>query len=146
MSQTVLEGVRDPFRALVATFVPEAAHLSPAEWRDGEALAEGLLAARPPAVRRQVRMLVRALDVLAMLRGGRRLARLDPAARFRLLESLQDSPLLLLRRGIWGLRTLAFLIYYGRPEGRAAVGYRASPTGWEGRRATEGNRATGRTT
>lgn len=146
MSQTVLEGMRDPFRALVETFVPEAAHLSPPEWRDGEALAEGLLAARPPAVRRQVRLLVRALDVLAMLRSGRRLARLDPAARIRLLESLQDSPLLLVRRGIWGLRTLAFLIYYGRPEGRAAVGYRASPTGWEGRRATKGDRATGRTT
>jgi hypothetical protein len=142
LSQTALKGVRNPFRALVATFVPEAADLSPAEWRDGEALAEGLLAARPAAVRRQVRMLVRAVDILALLRGGRRLARLDPTARIRLLESLQDSPSLLLRRGIWGLRTLAFLVYYGRPEGRAAVGYRASPTGWEARQPTEGDSAT----
>jgi len=126
--------------------VPEAVNLSPAEWRDGEALAEGLLAERPAAVRRQVRMLVRALNLLAILRGGQRLARLNPTARSRLLESLQDSPFLVLRRGIWGLRTLAFLVYYGRPEGRAAVGYRASPKGWEAHRSNNGDRATRRTT
>jgi len=141
VSETVLQSVREPFRALVVGFVPEAAALSAEAWDEGEALAEGMLAGRPAAVQRQVRLLIRALDVLSFLRRGRRLARLDPEARTRLLTSLQDSRLLLVRRGVWGLRTLAFLIYYGRDEGRTAVGYRGSPGGWIARAAARSGEA-----
>jgi hypothetical protein len=42
--------------------------------------------------------------------------------------------MLLLRRGIWGLRTLAFMAYYERPEAAAEIGYRATARGWEARR------------
>lgn len=142
MSETVLQSVRDPFRALVVGFVPEAAAFSAEAWDEGEALAEGMLAGRPAAIQRQVRLLIRAIDILSFLRRGRCLARLDPEARTRLLASLQDSRLLLLRRGVWGLRTLAFLIYYGRDEGRAAVGYRGSPGGWIARAAARSGEAT----
>jgi len=110
VSETVLQSVRDPFRALVVGFVPEAADLSAEAWDEGEALAEGMLAGRP-------------------------------AARTRLLASLQDSRLLLVRRGVWGLRTLAFVVYYGRDEGRAAVGYRASAGGWIARAAARSGEA-----
>ena len=51
-----------------------------------------------------------------------------------MLETLQDAPVLLLRRGIWGLRTLAFMGYYTRPDAQRAIGYRADPRGWEARR------------
>jgi hypothetical protein len=94
-----------------------------------------MLATRPSSVRRQVAWLIRALDLLALVSRGRRLSALPPAAVTRLVRSLQDSPVLLLRRGIWGLRTLAFLAYYGRPGGRTAVGYRADPAGWSAREA-----------
>ena len=47
---------------------------------------------------------------------------------------MQDAPLLLLRRGFWGLRTLIFMGYYGRDAARDAIGYRADPRGWEIRR------------
>jgi len=59
---------------------------------------------------------------------------LDPARRARFLDSLQTSRLLLARRGIWGLRTLVLMGYYGRPRAAAAIGYRADPRGWEARR------------
>ncbi|MEE8573457.1 MAG: hypothetical protein V3T20_09330 [Gemmatimonadota bacterium] len=142
MSETVLQGVREPFRALVVGFVPEAANLSAEAWEEGEALAEGMLAGRPAALQRQVRLLIRSLDVLSLLLRGHRLARLDSEVRTRLLASLQDSRLLNLRRGVWGLRTLAFVIYYGRDEGRTAVGYRASPGGWIARAAERSGEAT----
>src|SRR5207244_1401337 len=58
----------------------------------------------------------------------------DPARRARFLDSLQTSRLLLARRGIWGLRTLVLMGYYGRPRAAAAIGYRADPRGWEARR------------
>ena len=49
-------------------------------------------------------------------------------------DRVERSRVLLLRRGFWGLRTLVMLGYYGRPEAARAIGYRASPLGWEARR------------
>jgi len=130
MGGSAIASVRRPFRALVTTFVPESTELSEASWLRGEALVEALLARRPRGMRRQVGLFVRLLDAYATLRCGRPLARLAPARRLALVRSLQDSRLRLLRRGIWGLRTLAFVAYYGQPEVRASIGYRAGAAGW----------------
>ena len=127
--------VLDPvFRALASTFVPESASLDEPAWAEAEAIVERFLAGRPPRVRRQVRLLIRLLDLLPLFRHGRRFRSLDAAHRLRVLESLQRAPVLLLRRGVWGLRTLAFMGYYARPGAAAAIGYRADPRGWEARR------------
>lgn len=133
MDGPVLAPVQSVFRALACTFVPEAQELDERGWAEAEAICERFLASRPAAVRRQVVLLVRLLDLLPLLRWARRFTALDPDRRFRFLAALQDAPLLLLRRGIWGLRTIAFMGYYGRPEAAAAVGYRAARRGWEAR-------------
>ncbi|HUO52903.1 MAG TPA: gluconate 2-dehydrogenase subunit 3 family protein [Gemmatimonadaceae bacterium] len=134
MSELVLPPVRAAFRAIATTVVPEAAALDENGWAEAEALVERTLAARPAAIRRQLQMLIRAIDLLPLLRYGRRFTALDAARRTRVLLAFQDSPLLLLRRGLWGIRTLVMLGYYARPAARAAVGYRADPRGWEARR------------
>jgi hypothetical protein len=127
----LLTPVRRPFRALSETFVPETAEMGDPGWARLFEIAEAALRTRPHGVQRQVVLLVRALDGLAFMRHGRSLARLDPTRRRRFLESLQRSRLLLLRRGIWGLRSLVFMGYYARPEIHAELGYRARPEGWE---------------
>jgi hypothetical protein len=99
-----------------------------------ESVVEQFLARRPASLRRQLTLLIRLLDLVAVLRHGRRLDSLPAERRLRFLESLQDAPILLLRRGVWGVRTLAFLGYYGRPEAAALIGYRADAKGWEARR------------
>jgi len=134
MSEPVLAPVRGTFRALAQTFVPEAGALDERGWAAAEGIVEQALAERPAKVRRQVGLLMRVLEVLPLLRWGRRFSALDGAARLRFLEALQRSPVLLLRRGIWGLRTLAFMGYYARPEAGALIGYRADARGWEARR------------
>ena len=130
----VLQPVRAPFRALATTFVPEAAALGEREWAEVEAIVEQALGERPAALRRQVVLLVRALEWLPVFRFARRFTRLDASRRARVLGRLERSPLLLLRRGIWGLRTLAFMGYYARPAAADAIGYRAQLRGWEARR------------
>ncbi len=130
----VLTSVRAPFRALVATFVPEAGALTAGEWSEVEAIVEQALAERPAPLRRQLVLLIRALEWLPAARFGRRFTRLDAGKRLAWLGRLERSPLLLLRRGIWGLRTLAFMGYYARPAAADAVGYRAQLRGWEARR------------
>ena len=131
MSDRVLEPHRDTFRAFAQTVVPEMTQLDPTAWDDVERTVEHALARRPRAMRRQLGLLLRALDTLPLLRHGRRFAALDPVRRERLIDGLQQSPVKLIRRGIWGLRTLVLMGYYTRTETMGAVGYRADPHGWD---------------
>ena len=126
--------LRAPFRALAITMVPDSASLDEQAWRDVDASIAHALAQRPPAVRRQLALLIRVLDTLPLLRWGRRFRHLGAGRRARFLDAMQYSPILLLRRGVWGLRTLVFLAYYARPDVQLALGYQATPRGWRARR------------
>ena len=122
------------FRAIATAVVPEAATLSESEWSSAAAIIADAVAARPPAMRRQLGLFVRALDLVSFARRGRSFGALRQNERTALLEWLGASPLLMLRRGVWGVRTLAFMGYYARAEVSAAIGYRASAQGWAARR------------
>src|SRR5512140_1529543 len=131
----LLAPVRDTFRAVAVTVVPDASALDEAGWSALDALVDKTLARRPASMQRQLVLFVRAIEHLPRLRWGRPFSRLSPGERTRFLSGLEHAPLLLLRRGFWGLRTLVFLGYYARPEAAAAIGYRADSRGWEARRA-----------
>ena len=129
----MLSSIRPVLRAIGITVVPEAAQLDEPQWIALEEIVRGALTPRPRALQRQFLLLVRAIQWLAVLRYGRRFTALDAARRERLLEQLQNAPVLLLRRGVWGLRTLLLMGYYGRAAGGHAIGYRADPRGWKAR-------------
>jgi hypothetical protein len=130
--------VREAFRAVTRAAVPGAGELDEAAWVRGEALVEGALADRPPRVRRQVALFLRILGALSWLRFGRSLTRLDASGAQGLLASVERSPLLLLRRGMWGVRTLAFMGVYGQTQVRRSLGYAAAAGGWGARAGTQG--------
>ena len=134
MTPVVPPPLRDALRPLATSFVPEIAGASAAEWSELERRIMLALEARPPAVRRQLGIFVRVLQAAAWIRYRSGLARLDSGRRTALLESFASSPVLLFRRGIWGLRTLVLLGWYTQPSVVSALGYRASPAGWEARR------------
>jgi hypothetical protein len=131
----LLAPVRDTFRAVAVTVVPEASALDESGWRTLEALVEKTLSKKPAGMQRQLVTFIRAIEHLPRLRWGRPFTALSPDERTRFLSSFEHAPVLLLRRGFWGLRTLVFLGYYARPEAAAAIGYRADARGWEARRA-----------
>ena len=120
-------------RAIGVTVVPEAAQLDEREWLALEEIVRGALEPRPRALQRQFILLIRAIEWLPLFRYGRRFTSLDPERRRRFLDGLQNAPLLLVRRGIWGLRTVLLMGYYGRPAAAQAIGYRADPRGWKAR-------------
>lgn len=134
MSASTFAPVRETFRALATSIVPEAVRLDEKGWSELESIVEEGLAARPASIRRQLRLFVRALNFLPLLRFGRTFRSLDPGRRTAFLLSVQDAPLLLVRRGFWGIRTLVFMGYYSRDEARHEVGYRAALRGWRERR------------
>jgi hypothetical protein len=131
----MLASVRSILRAIGITVVPEATRLDAAAWSALEDTIAGALAARPAALQRQFLLFLRLVQWLPALRYGRRFTRLDPPRRTQFLASLQDAPLLLVRRGAWGLRTLILMGYYGRAAAAGDIGYRADPRGWDARRA-----------
>jgi hypothetical protein len=130
----VLAPVRHVFRAIATTVVPEARGLDEAEWQELERIAEDAIAQRPPAMQRQLATFVRLIELLPATRFGRRFTALDGARRTRVLRALENAPVLLVRRGVWGLRTLVLMGYYARPAAQAAIGYRGRALGWEARR------------
>jgi len=133
-SQSVLAPVRAIFRAVVVTVVPDAKQLDESGWRALEALVEDALAIRPPALHRQLQLFLRVIEWLPVVRYGRKFTALGDEQRSRILLYLQDHPVERIRCGFWGLRTLALLGYYGRPEAAYAIGYRPDARGWEAMR------------
>lgn len=118
------------FRSIAETVVPEARQLDEKGWRDLNTIVEHAVAQRPAKVRKQLGVLLRALNGFALVRYGSRIARMVPARRAKFLEEVERSPLLLFRRGFWGIRTLVLMGYYARPEAKAEIGYHASLRGW----------------
>lgn len=135
MSDSVLTPVRRQFRALAITLVPEIRALDAAAWRTAEEIIDTMLRERSPSVRRQVGLFVRALNLLPVLRYGHTFLRLDEGRRLRFVQALEHAPLLAVRRGVWGLRTLVFMGYYAQTGVRASLGYRAHPGAWTARNA-----------
>ena len=122
------------FRAFAQSFIPETAGASEPEWRNLEAAVQSALDARPSAVRRQILLFVRLVDIAARARHRHGFGALDAARSTRLLQGLARSRILLLRRGVWGLRTLVMLGWYTDPAVIAALGYRAVAAGWDARK------------
>ena len=132
-ARPALARVRPTFRAVARTVVPESAELDEGGWGRIEAIVEAALAERPLRMRRQLVVFIRLIDAMALLRHGRRFRSLGGTARASLLHRIQNSPVLLLRRGFWGLRTLVYMGWYAQPETADRIGYRAHLRGWSGR-------------
>jgi len=132
--ESIPPALRRHLRPLASGFLPEAAEFAESDWLAMGSTIGSVLAERPAAIRRQIGVFVRLVALIALARHGRPLSRLRPEQIRAVLHRLERSPLLLIRRGTWGLRTLVFMGYYTRPEAAAAIGYRASAAGWAARR------------
>ena len=117
-------------RAIATVIVPESAHLDAGGWSDVERIIDQAILERPARMQRQLALFLRVLNTISVLRHARGFVSLSAEARTRVLESLEQSSLLLLRRGVWGIRTIVMMGYYARPAAAQAIGYRASPRGW----------------
>ena len=130
MAASFLTGpLRDLFLALAARIVPESTSLDAEAYGRMLALVEEALSTRPARTVRELALFLRVLRWLPALRYGRPLDRLGPAAQDAALRWFQDSPVTLFRKGFWGVKTLVYLGYYGRPEAASSIGYRPSTNG-----------------
>ena len=133
-SPPALSAFRPLVRAIACTIVPEAAAMDENAWCEFHALMDAAIGDRPPSLQRRLKLFLFAIEWLPVLRFGRRFSSLASAQRTRILSFLENHSDQMIRSGFWGLRTLVLLGFYGRPEAVEAIGYAASPRGWEARR------------
>ena len=136
MSSATLSSVRHILRAVTTTVVPESATLDESGWTELEGVIARALADRDERVGRQLGAFLRLIQVIPLTRYGQPFTRLSAKRRTAFLESIERSPVMLIRRGFWGLRTLIFMGYYTREDVAAAIGYRAHRDGWAARGGT----------
>jgi len=120
---------RTMFLVIAGRIVPEMTALDDAAREHALALVEHQLAARPAKMRRELTLFLTLIRWSALLRYGRRFDALTTERQDAVLGWLQDAPVTKLRSGFWGLKTLAFLGYYGRPEAAESIHYRPSRNG-----------------
>ena len=112
------------FEALQRALVPRAAAFSEAQRAESRALVNQFLARQPDKTRRKLALFLVVIDVLSFVRGLRPFRGLSPDGQRALLGWLFDSPVGLLRKGFWGLNTLARLGVYGQASLYSQIGYR----------------------
>jgi hypothetical protein len=130
MTEPLPAALRPHFRAVAQGVLPPTREYADEDWARAEAVVAQALRDRPPGMLRQLHLFLRVVNLLPLFTRGRTLRRLPPEAREAFLLRLQDARLLPIRRGVWGLRTLAFMGHYGRPEVHGTIGYGARLRGW----------------
>ncbi len=116
---------------LAHRIVPESERFEPSEEAEFLGIIERALSTRPISVRRQLAFFVSFLRWLPLVRYGARLARLSTERQDAFLRWCEGAPLSILRKGFWGLKTLIFMGYYGRPNLGDRIAYRPSSAGNE---------------
>ena len=128
--ESVLSSLQNPLRAIGSAVLPSSEALDDEGWAEAERIIEGALASKPAGIKRQIRLFLRLVNFLPILSTGRTLSKLPLEKRAAFLQRLHRSPLMALRRGMWGIRTLIFMGYYNQDRVREGIGYAADPGGW----------------
>lgn len=115
---------------MLATFIPGAAGLSQEALDRLLARVDARLAAEEPGLGRRLRLFVRVMHFFPLVGYGRTFGRLSQARRTEFFGRVEESRFALFRVGLWGLRTLLYLGWYGDSEVQAGLGYRPDPRGW----------------
>ena len=139
-NESVLSSLQDPLRAIGSVVLPSTNVLDEEGWNRAERIIEGALASKPAGIKRQIRLFLRLVNVLPILSTRRTLTKLPLEKRARFLQRLHRSPLMPLRRGMWGIRTLLFMGYYNQDRVRAGIGYAADSRGWTAHSGNEPRR------
>jgi len=129
-SESVLSSLQEPLRAIGGVVLPSFQALDEDGWAEAGRIIERALASKPPGIKRQIRLFLRLVNILPVFSTGRTLVKLPQDRRAAFLQRLHRSPLMPLRRGMWGIRTLLFMGYYNQDRVRKQIGYGADPWGW----------------
>ncbi len=110
-------------QVLAARIVPETTDLDAAGLSRFFGIIDEALQDRPASVRRQFATFLGALRWAPLARYGSPFEKLRVDRQDAVLRWFEGCPVSLLRIGVWGLKSMVFMGYYGQPETNELVGY-----------------------
>ena len=110
-------------QVLAARIVPEITDLDAVGLSRFFGIIDDALQDRPPSVRRQFAVFLGVLRWASLGRYGSPFEKLRADRQDAVLRWFEDCPVSLLRKGLWGLKAMVFMGYYGQPETNELVGY-----------------------
>lgn len=113
--------------ALMGALVPRFQKFSIDQKEEAHHLISRILFPKPKSVVYKIIFFLLLIDAVSILSGGRTFKNLSPSKKNRVLNFFFDSPIPLLRKGFWGLNTLAKLGVYGQPSVYDEIGYVKRP-------------------
>jgi len=112
------------FEALQHVLVPRSEHFSAAEKQRSKNLINKLLSQQTAGSKKKLALFITLIDIVSIFCHARTFKKLPSNSQRAILEVFFDSPISLLRKGFWGLNTLARLGVYGQKELHEDIGYR----------------------
>ncbi len=132
LQQDFLSGTRlHRFEALQHCLVPRSKTFSAQEAQRSRDTVNQLLAQQSASAQGKLALFLVLFDLVACLRYARSFKRLSDQQKSRVLNFFFDSPIGLLRKGFWGLNTLARLGVYSQTELHQELGYQLRPEPWK---------------
>lgn len=113
--------------AVQRCLVPRSAAFSEAQQRESLRIIRNFLEGKPASVRRKLSAFFHIINLFSFFSGGRTFSGLSPAKQAQVLNALFDSKISLLRKGFWGINTLARMGVYGQSSVYPELSYRLKP-------------------
>jgi hypothetical protein len=124
--------------AVAGVIIPSVGSLDEKGRRRFAAIVNVAMSDKPPKVVGQFKFFLFMLRWMTLPFFLRPFDRLGITSQTRVMRFLEYFPIGLVRTGIWGLKALVFMGYYGQPAISKAIGYTPSMDGNEVLRARHG--------
>ena len=116
---------------LARRMIPQLDGADESEQRKVVQIVDDALASRAPGLQTQFKVFLKLIRFSPLVRYGKKLDSLPPEDQDKVMRGFQDSPIPKFRSGMWGLKTLIYMGYYGDPDRAGQFGYNPSLTGNE---------------
>lgn len=114
---------RERFEGFQYCLVPRSRKFTREQKECSHQLINELLTHQPAAVHFKLALFLLMIDFVSLLRGFHTFKNLREEQQHAVMNSFFDSPLSVLRKGFWGLNTLAKLGVYGQSSVYTEIGY-----------------------
>ena len=111
------------FELFQETLVPRSENFTPVEREASRELVNNLLSSQPPIILIKIKLFMVMIEVFALITQRNAFGQLTNENRNQVLDAFFGSPISLLRKGFWGLNTLARLGVYGQTTLHEELGY-----------------------
>lgn len=116
------------FEALQNSLVPLSKSFDDTQKKKSHELVNLVLADKSKTIHLKIALFLWLIDMSSILLGGHIFRNLSDEKQQRVLSFFFDSPLGLLRKGFWGLSTLAKIGVYGQPSVYPQLDYKLKET------------------